>query len=938
MRKRIVSFLLALVLVTGLFPSAGAAGSAETDFTDITDEEKALAAAVLRSMGIISGTTETTFSPDAPLKRSHVCKIIVNAMGLSGQVTSHVRKTLFSDVLSGAWHAGYVNLAYDRGIINGYGDGTFRPDNYVTYGQLAAILLRMLGYTTAEVGSVWPTDYTRYCETLGITGSLELDPYAALTRGQAAVMVYNALQTQTASGRTYYETISGAASTQSVIVLDTDAANGSESGLLMAAVVSDNNASVRYYAQENRIAGLLAGYSGVLLLTAAGRVMGFLPEEKYDAQVQIGSVTDARLTDRTGAAYEMADGAVLIVGETGYDWDGTGYLQAACYPGSTLQLYYDDRGEVRCAYLPVADAAAAGELAVKTAKTVILLDPEVTSGYRAGQVMTYAISGTAAAVEYYDKAADISRSHAGMIGELLLNGDEEAVGFLPAAGRMEEVTVSAAKIAGIVDADGAMHRVSGSAVTIVGEELYTWKDKGYLQFTGNTGKAARLYYDDGGAVTYVHLVSGSTTAETGALVASTNTVASEMTRAFGISGTYSITKNGAPADASALARYDVVYYDAVTGTLRGSDYQISGYIQSAQPGVSAAETITVSGCEIPVLEAAWETLEGYSLGDWVTLLLTDDGKAAAVATDQEMVRTQQGVLSADGKSVTLLGSGLVLTGEQVEAEETLRGKIVDVSAYSGGLRCYEYTSGQSGMLDMQAGTLGGLVIAPFCEIYECAGNTDYQSYVYSLAGEQGKPSYDFSEVIWTDHLSAANVFRFRTNTAGQVDMIVLFNVTGNCYEYGKVQRYTGKDGIREDHGTLQTYSAAAVVTNSAAPSGSRKHVCVQYVSPTDVYNGVALCGYDGSYEKVAAVAELTEVEEVAAGEFFLYGDAWYVTLNHYETPVSDNVEVYVKATGQWLSGEDGLRTAVAMGGVMDVYYDRTMTTGAQVRVVVVRDN
>lgn len=80
----------------------------------------------------------------------------------------------------------------------------------MTYGQAAAILLHLLGYTAADIGSVWPQNYTDYCDALGLSDGLGLAPGQAVTRGQAAVLLYRTLkETVSGSQQAFYETISG---------------------------------------------------------------------------------------------------------------------------------------------------------------------------------------------------------------------------------------------------------------------------------------------------------------------------------------------------------------------------------------------------------------------------------------------------------------------------------------------------------------------------------------------------------------------------------------------------------------------------------------------------------------------------------------------------------------------------------------------------------
>ena len=99
----------------------------------------------------------------------------------------------FRDVASGAWYYEAVRYVNERGLMAGTGSGTFGPDDPVTYGQVATVLLRMLGYTSAEVGSLWPLDYTDFCDGLGLSQGLALAPNDSLTRGEAAVLLYRAL-------------------------------------------------------------------------------------------------------------------------------------------------------------------------------------------------------------------------------------------------------------------------------------------------------------------------------------------------------------------------------------------------------------------------------------------------------------------------------------------------------------------------------------------------------------------------------------------------------------------------------------------------------------------------------------------------------------------------------------------------------------------------
>jgi hypothetical protein len=87
--------------------------------------------------GIINGYANGTFRPDNPVTRGQAVKMLVLAKGW--QIVTPPSPT-FPDVPSTHWAYGYVETAIRQGIVGGYGDGTFRPDTLLTRAQLAKIV------------------------------------------------------------------------------------------------------------------------------------------------------------------------------------------------------------------------------------------------------------------------------------------------------------------------------------------------------------------------------------------------------------------------------------------------------------------------------------------------------------------------------------------------------------------------------------------------------------------------------------------------------------------------------------------------------------------------------------------------------------------------------------------------------------------------------
>ena len=91
------------------------------------------------SRGLLTGTGETTFTPDGTITRG----MFVTALGrLAGVDPTAYTSSRFTDVAADAYYAPYVEWAASKGIVNGTGEKTFSPDSTITREQMAAIMQR----------------------------------------------------------------------------------------------------------------------------------------------------------------------------------------------------------------------------------------------------------------------------------------------------------------------------------------------------------------------------------------------------------------------------------------------------------------------------------------------------------------------------------------------------------------------------------------------------------------------------------------------------------------------------------------------------------------------------------------------------------------------------------------------------------------------------
>lgn len=198
--------LLALMLSVAMVFTMGTSVFAYTDVEEGTYVSEAVT--VLSNLGILDGYEDGSFKPEATVTRAEMAKIVCETLGYDSMGTS---KTLFDDVSSKHWAGGYISTAYGLGIINGYGDGKFGPEDTVTYEQAVKMVVCALGYEpmAANKGG-WPAGYTSVAANIGLTKGM-----SSSARGDIAVLMYNALTTPVMEQTSYgsdarYEVLDGA--------------------------------------------------------------------------------------------------------------------------------------------------------------------------------------------------------------------------------------------------------------------------------------------------------------------------------------------------------------------------------------------------------------------------------------------------------------------------------------------------------------------------------------------------------------------------------------------------------------------------------------------------------------------------------------------------------------------------------------------------------
>lgn len=143
---------------------------------------------------------DTSYDGDRSITRAEYVKVLVRA--LSCRYTYMGNESGFSDVATTAWHAPYITFAKKKWWIDGFEDGTFRPDERITRAQAAKILARAIELTDGSSSNSQFRDveseslFAPYIQSLAdkkiLNGKRKytFDPDGAISRHEVARIVY----------------------------------------------------------------------------------------------------------------------------------------------------------------------------------------------------------------------------------------------------------------------------------------------------------------------------------------------------------------------------------------------------------------------------------------------------------------------------------------------------------------------------------------------------------------------------------------------------------------------------------------------------------------------------------------------------------------------------------------------------------------------------
>ena len=337
MKRRITTFLLAVYMTVSLLAvPAGAASGATVTFSDIGDRSTAMAVESLRLLGVLDGYGDGTFRPGTVLNRAQFCKMAVYAMNGSSELSRYRTVTIFPDVKPSHWAAAYINMA---------AKGKDIISGYADG--------RFHPDRTVTVGQA----VTILMRMLGYKdediGGIWPDSYMAEA---ATVGLTEGVSTNGSAGLTRAQ-----AARLFLNLLRTQTKEGGTTfastlgqtvqGVLLSADTEGGEGRLRlstgtYTLTEGKASnGMLNGMKGTLIVDSkSGRALTFVPEDLGSSKtVVLASAKATEMTDTSGNTYTVkSDTQVFQNGEAGSWGEAYTWLNA----GTSVTLYLDAAGNV----------------------------------------------------------------------------------------------------------------------------------------------------------------------------------------------------------------------------------------------------------------------------------------------------------------------------------------------------------------------------------------------------------------------------------------------------------------------------------------------------------------------------------------------------------------------------------------------------------------
>lgn len=185
MRKKNIKAAIGLALIGLLICPVSAVPS----FPDVDEtSEYAEAVEYLKDIGIMRGDDKGNFNPNKTVTRAEMATIICNMLGETKNLAA---SEAFTDVPINHWANKYITKAKELGVISGYGNKKFGPNDNVNYEQTVTMIVRAVGYMQeAQEAGGYPDGFLLVAQNNGWLDGIMAEKGEFLSRADIASIIY----------------------------------------------------------------------------------------------------------------------------------------------------------------------------------------------------------------------------------------------------------------------------------------------------------------------------------------------------------------------------------------------------------------------------------------------------------------------------------------------------------------------------------------------------------------------------------------------------------------------------------------------------------------------------------------------------------------------------------------------------------------------------
>ena len=201
--KKVLAMVLAFACTFSMFAGAKV-------FEDVpAGSDYSEAITMLSDLGVIQGKDDGKYHPEDTITRAEACAMIARLMTGDPKVSQYVGAQSFSDVQKGSWKDSAIGYCYINGIVIGVGGNKFEPDRAITDAEFVTMVVRAMGYETADMKQNYPFSYMSNAQAVGLLDGTNMVASTDALRGEDAQVIYNALFADYARGDKLINTTHG---------------------------------------------------------------------------------------------------------------------------------------------------------------------------------------------------------------------------------------------------------------------------------------------------------------------------------------------------------------------------------------------------------------------------------------------------------------------------------------------------------------------------------------------------------------------------------------------------------------------------------------------------------------------------------------------------------------------------------------------------------